>query len=194
MHLYHQEQKSMQDIAEVLECSLHQVQYWLRKHKIQTRNRSEALYIKNNPDGDPFAVKQSFDKQDLVLLGLGLGLWWGEGSKLHKGTIRLGNTDPRLIKKFVSFLTDILGVKKEKIRYGLQVFSDMDPVEAKKFWLETLGISVQQMLPSVVVTPTGKIGTYRKKSRYGVLTVYCANIKLRSIFDQLMEKYAFRNF
>jgi len=194
LQLYYKEQKSMQEIADLQRCSLNKVQYWLGKHKIKTRNRSEALYIKNNPHGDPFSLKQSFRKNDLVLLGLGLGLWWGEGSKLHKGTIRLGNTDPKLIQKFVLFLTEILGVRKDKIRFGLQIFSDLDPVLAKKFWLETLNVSEKQMMPSIVVTQSGKIGTYKKKSEYGVLTIYCSNTKLRKLFDDLMKKYVFTNF
>ncbi len=184
----------MQEIADLYHCSLNRVQYWIGKHKIQVRSRSEALYIKNNPNGDPFAMKQSFSKKDLVLLGLGLGLWWGEGSKLHQGTVRLGNTDPRLIKKFVLFLTEILGVEKNRIRFGLQVFSDMDTLVVKKFWIDSLNISEEQMLPTVVVTQSGKIGTYRKKSRYGVLTVYCSNIKLRKLLDELMEKYTSATF
>lgn len=192
--LYQNQGKSMQDIAKICHCSLNQVQYWLRKHKIRVRSRSEALYLKNNPGGDPFSLKQSISKKDAILLGLGLGLWWGEGSKLHKGTIRLGNTDPLLIIRFVRFLTEILGVRKEKIRFGLQVFSDMDPDVAKRFWLDTLNITDTQMLPSIVVTRSGKIGTYKKKSRYGVLTVYCSNIKLRRLLDDLMQKYAFCNF
>ncbi len=192
--LYQKEGKSMQQIADLYHCSLNRVQYWIGKYKIRTRNRSEALYLKNNPHGDPFALKQSFTKSDFVLLGLGLGLWWGEGSKLHKGTVRLGNTDPRLIKKFVRFLTEILGVENNRIRFGLQVFSDMDPLVVKKYWMNLLNISENQMLPSVVVTQSGKIGSYRKKSLYGVLTIYCSNTKLRLLLDDLMDKYAFRNF
>lgn len=194
LRVYEKEGKSMQEIAYFYRCSLNRVQYWLRKHEIKIRSRSEALYLKNNPYGDPFALKQLSSKQDFLLLGLGLGLWWGEGSKLHKGTIRLGNTDPELIKTFVSFLIQILGVRKNKIRFGLQIFSDIDPVVAKKFWIDKLCISEEQMLPSVVVTHSGKSGTYKRKVQYGVLTVYCSNVKLRQLLDELMQKYALNNF
>lgn len=194
VQLYRGQKSSMQDVASQLHCSLHQVQYWLKKYKIKARSRSEALYQKYNPNGDPFKMKESLNKDDMFLLGMGLGLWWGEGSKLHHGTIRLGNTDPRLIKMFVNFLVHICGVKPEKVRYGLQIFSDLDPKLAKQFWIENLDIHPDQFFPKIVVTASGKLGTYRKKSPYGVLTVYCANIKLRKNLDGLMEKYAFRNF
>jgi hypothetical protein len=193
IQFYQKEGKSMQEIADYYHCSLNRVQYWFGKYGIKTRNRSDALYLKNNPNGDPFALKQILSKKDLVLMGLGLGLWWGEGSKLHKGTVRLGNTDPRLISRFVFFLTEILGVKKNKIRFGLQIFTDIDPDIAKHFWMDSLHISEEQLLPSIVVTQSGKVGTYKKKSQYGVLTVYCSNIKLRKLLDDLMSKYAFCN-
>jgi hypothetical protein len=194
LRLYESEGKSMQETAKILGCSLHSVQYWLQKYKIKSRSRSEALYLKYNPSGDPFKLKAQFNRKDLILLGFGLGLWWGEGSKLHHGTIRLGNTDVRLIKKFVSFLVEICGVSPLKIRYGLQLFTDINPIEAKRYWMDNLQMLPEQFFPKIVVTPSGKLGTYRKKSLYGVLTVYCANIKLRKILDQLMEKYAFTKF
>jgi len=186
---YYHEGKSLKDIAVYMDCSLHQVQYWMAKYGFKTRNRSQALYLKHNPDGDPFNVKSIFTKAELVLLGLGLGLWWGEGSKKHHGTIRLGNSDPRLIKKFCEFLQVIFGVKKEKIRFGLQVFSDMHPEKAREYWIGYLGVNGSQFHPKVVITKARGEGSYREKTKYGVLTLHCANIKLREAFDKMMSKY-----
>ncbi len=92
------------------------------------------------------------------------------------------------------FLVEICVVESRKIRYGLQIFSDINPQEAKRFWFKELNISEDQFLSKIVVTQSGKIGTYRRKLPYGVLTLYCANIKLRKILDQLMQKYALQNF
>lgn len=187
---YYDEGKSLKEIAVQTGCSLHQVQYWMVKHGFKSRNRSQALYLKHNPDGDPFNVKSKFTRSELVLLGIGLGLWWGEGSKKHHGTIRLGNSDPKLIKKFCEFLEVICGVKKGKIRFGLQVFSDMKPGEAKKYWIGFLGVNESQFHPKVVITKARGKGSYREKTKFGVLTLHCANIKLREIFDKMMREYA----
>ena len=71
-YLYRDKKMSMQEIASKLNCSLNQVQYWLSKYKIKSRSRSEALYQKHNPKGDPFKIKVILDKKDMFLLGLGL--------------------------------------------------------------------------------------------------------------------------
>ena len=183
---------SMQTIADKVGCSLHCVQYWMQKYGINVRTRSEAGYLQNNPGGDPFRLKSRFTRNDLVLLGVGLGIWWGEGNKRHKGAIRVGNSDPKLIKAFIDFLREICGVKKSKLLFGLQVFSDINSVAAKKYWVKELGVSGDQFLPKIVVTPKRGPGTYKHRSKYGVLTIYCINIKLRRVMDVLMEKYAFR--
>ncbi len=45
---------SMSGIAVNLQCSIHKVAYWMSKYGIKRRSRSEALYVKLNPKGDPF--------------------------------------------------------------------------------------------------------------------------------------------
>lgn len=189
--LYEDKGFSMQEIADELRCSINKVQYWMDKYQMKRRSRSDALYIKHNPNGDPFKIKEKFNESDLVLLGLGLGLWWGEGNKRHSGVVRLGNSDPLLIRQFILFLERICGVDKKKLRFGLQIFSDINPDEAKSYWIDSLGVESSQFHPRIIVTQTGKIGTYRKKSKYGVLTLYCSNIKLRAVFDDLMKKFAY---
>jgi hypothetical protein len=187
---YVREKRSMHDIARTLKCSQNRVQYWLKRHGIQGRSRSDAAYAKHNPDGDPFSLKRRLGKHDLLLMGLGLGLWWGEGYKKHQKTIRLGNTDPDLIKAFIAFLTRICGMRPERIRYGLQVFSDIRPNHARRWWSGCLKVPPSQFLPKVVVTPARGVGTYKQKTRHGVLTVYCSNVKLRKVMDTLLQKYA----
>jgi len=188
--MYLEKGLSMQEIAVKIHRSLHFVQYWMKKHHIVTRTRSEAIYLKNNPNGDPFLIKSSFNKSDLVLMGLGLGIWWGEGYKRHQGAVRVGNSDPRLLKAFIKFLKIICGVKDEKLLFGLQIFSDIEPRVAKRYWVKELKVSSKRFLPKVVITPKRGQGTYKHRSKYGVLTIYCINTKLRKVMDMLMEKYA----
>jgi len=66
---------SMQEIADCLGCSLHKVFYWIDKHDIKTRSRSEATYLKRNPRGDPFSVQRPKTNRDFELVGMGLGLF-----------------------------------------------------------------------------------------------------------------------
>ena len=158
------------------------------KYKIPKRSISEAVYLKKNPKGDPFKFNIPITEEDLILFGLGIGLYWGEGNKRNKHSIRLGNVDPNLIISFIKFLERIYCVDKNKLKFGLQIFSDISPLVAKKFWIAKLDISPSQF-QKVVVTPTRGVGTYRYKSEYGVLTVYFNNSKLKKAMDGLIESF-----
>jgi len=186
--LYLNQKVSVSVIAKRYKCSERKINYWLLKYNIPKRSISEALYQKYNPKGDPFNIKEVNSIEDAKLMGLGLGLYWGEGNKKNKNTIRLGNTDPHLIKKFLHFLIRILRVETKKIRFGLQVFSDMSKDKVLLFWLNELHefkISPQQFF-KVIITPARSLGTYREKSQYGVLTVYFCNVKLKKILDSML--------
>jgi len=49
--------------------------------------------IKYNPNGDPFEIKTNLDKGEQFLKGLGLGIYWGEGTKTSIHSLRVANTD-----------------------------------------------------------------------------------------------------
>ncbi len=173
-------------IAGRLNCSQGRVNYWLKKHGISKRSISNALYLKHNPNGDPFGVKALSRPEDLFLKGLGLDLYWGEGTKRDENSVRLGNTDPDLILTFILFLKKIYGIKEDKLRFGLQIFNDVSADRALAFWSSKLSVSVNQFQKVIVSDIRGK-GTYSRKSEHGVLTVYFNNRKLRDIFSQEIE-------
>ncbi|MDP3710652.1 MAG: hypothetical protein Q8R29_02935 [bacterium] len=184
---YIAEKNSVSTIAKKLGCSEHKINYWLAEFKIPKRSISDSVYLYHNPKGDPFNIVTPQTNEESFLFGLGIGLYWGEGTKSNKNTVRLGNTDPKLVKKFIEFLLKICKIKKEKLRFGLQVFSDMSSKQALRFWQDELDMPKNQFFPTVVVTPARSLGTYRQKTKYGVLTVYYGNKKLRDILCQMVE-------
>ncbi len=184
--LYLLEKKSVSEIAKLLGCSEHKINYWMEKCVIPKRSISDAMYIKNNPNGDPFFFRPPRNIADAKLFGLGLGLYWGEGTKADKNQVKIGNSNPGLIRKFMEFLDTFYGVKRDTLKFHLHVFSDIKVQEAKSFWVKSLGITQSQFYKPTV-TKTGKLGTYRKKSMYGVLTLYFSNTKLRNILVGLID-------
>lgn len=185
--LYLKNGKSMKEIAETLNFSHHKVAYWMEKYKISRRSRSDATYTKRNPSGDPFLFQSPKTVKEGILFGLGLGIYWGEGTKADLGSVRVGNTDPDLLGVFIECLEKIYGIKREKIHFGLQIFSDTSPSDAVLFWSKKLNIKKSQFQKTIVVTPSRGRGTYKKKMRYGVLTVYVHNKKLRNALVQEIE-------
>ena len=188
--LYTKKSKSMKEIAEILGCSLHKVSYWMGKHSLSRRTISDAVYKRANPNGDPFSVRAPHTPREWMLLGMGLGLYWGEGTKSDASSVRLGNTDPKLIKTFLSFLKTLFGVDAKDCRFGLQIFSDINPETAVTFWSGELGVNPSQFQKVVITRPRGR-GTYRHKLEYGVLTVYYHNKKLRNIIMNELRKQSF---
>ncbi|MBT3412501.1 MAG: hypothetical protein HOJ15_02005 [Candidatus Jacksonbacteria bacterium] len=186
--LYIENKKSMQEIADYLDCSVNKVRYWMEAHGVKSRNISDAVYLKSNPNGDPFEFKKPGSKLEWMLLGFGLGLFWGEGTKASKNSVRLGNSDPGLLRKFIQYLEVIYGVDRNQLRFGLQLFTDCSEHDALKYWQKHLNAKPDQF-QKVVKTPSRKPGTYRKKSLYGVVTVYFHNTKLRNLIQNHLVKY-----
>lgn len=186
LHLYKKEKLSVPIIAKRLHCSEHKVNYWLAKHNIKKRNISDAVYQFHNPNGDPFVWRTPRNINQAILYGLGLGLYWGEGTKRGRGSVKLGNTDVHLIQKFIAFLHQTCSVKKDKLKFGLQIFSDIDPSEARRYWMHELRIKEDQFYKIIISKVRGS-GTYKYKSQYGVLSVYFHNIRLKQLICQKID-------
>lgn len=187
VNLYSNKKMSSGEIAKTFGCSENKVNYWLKKYNIPKRSISEAVYQRLNPDGDPFHVNKVRTIDQSFLYGLGLGLYWGEGTKRDKYSVRLGNSDPALIRKFIEFLNQIYSINFKKLRFGLQVFSDMSAQEALDFWVKELNATKSQFM-KVIVTPARGVGTYKRKTPHGVLTVHFGNKKLRDIVCNAVDE------
>ncbi len=188
-NLYIDQKLSMQQISRSLNCSPHKVAYWIYAHKIPRRSIGDAVYLKCNPNGDPFEVQPILSMEQAELFGMGIGLYWGEGTKASTSSVRLGNTDPKLLLMFMRFLIELFGVDINKLHFGLQIFTDINAEQALSYWVEELGVKSSQFY-KVHVTISGSLGTYRKRSPYGVVTVYFHNTKLRDIIVGLLPKIA----
>ena len=167
-------------------CSEQKINYWLKKYKIRKRTISEAIYQFKNPKGDPFKIKVPTGLTDGILYGLGLGLYWGEGEKRGGSSLRLANTDFRLINKYILFLENICGIKKTSLRFGLHIFNDVDSEKALFHWMKNLKIKRNQFY-KVQITKSRGSGTYRYKSEYGVIIVYFNNTKLKKAIIDLID-------
>jgi hypothetical protein len=191
-NLYLKEGKSVSVIASIFKCSENKVNYWLHKFNIPKRSISDAIYLQNNPTGNPFTVHSPRTNEEWFLYGIGIGLYWGEGNKMNDHAVRLGNTDPDLLRKFLDFLHTFYLIDVSRLRFGLQIFTDVDPLVAKKYWCKELSLDSKQFQKVVISETLHKKGTYRKKSKYGVLTIYFSNTKLRDIIvgaiDELRKK------
>lgn len=177
----------MLEVSQKLHCSVNKVAYWMKCHDLKRRSISESAYVKHNPGGDPFLFRLPTTKNEHFLFGLGLGLYWGEGTKANKYSVRLGNTDPKMILVFISFLESFFMISRRDLRFGIQVFSTMKSQDALNFWAKELRAKKEQFM-KVIVTPKRGEGSYGRKIEHGVLTVYYHNKKMRDTLVHQIEK------
>lgn len=180
--------KSMAEIAKLLQCSVHKIKYWMQHHGIMRRSISEAMYLKLNPNGNPFKIKTNLTDREKILLGLGIGIYWGEGEKVSKNAIRVANTNPALLRTFISFLLQTCGLEYRKLTFSIVCFNDTDPEVAKEYWTKELETREGKFGKIVQIPPQGK-GTYKRKSQYGVCTIAVSNSKLKTWIMNQIAKY-----
>lgn len=96
-------------------------------------------------------IKKVLSEQEKTLLPLskrelfiaGLFLYWGEGGKL-RGRVTISNTDPKVVKFALFWMTEILEIPLDKIRARLHLYKDMQIEDAVNFWSTSLNLSKDQ--------------------------------------------------
>ena len=89
------------------------------------------------------AVKDigTLSKRDLFIAGL--YLYWGEGTKAHRGNTIMTNTDPAVIRAFLDW-ANLIGLPKERMYVRLHLYADMNAKKEVRFWSKELDMSLKQ--------------------------------------------------
>lgn len=102
-----------------------------------------------------------FDRMERILIAA--TLYWGEGNKQHE--LNLVNSDPALIKVFVTCLEDF-GVSRKQLKLSIRIFQDMDPEKCANFWAKVVGVERKDILSINVLN-----GKKQGKLEYGMCRV-----------------------
>lgn len=97
----------------------------------------------------------------------GLMLYWGEGDRADSHRISLTNTDPAMIRLFLSFLQDICTADKARIKVWLLLYPDLNENLCKDYWIKNAGIEGILFNKSIVIQGRHKT----KRLGNGVCTV-----------------------
>jgi hypothetical protein len=184
--LYLNKKKSVAQIAVFFNCSQNKINYWLEKYEIPKRTISDALYELKNPNGDPFSLTHPQTLEEGILFGMGLALYWGEGTKRGSGGMRLTNSDPKLIRKFIEFSEKFLNIDRKRLKFSIQIPQDVLASKSLKYWMKELDFPKENFYKPLVVKVRGK-GTYKYKTSYGTVIVNFNNIKLKKLICGLIE-------
>jgi len=122
-------------------------------------------------------------KKDPLFLA-GLMLYWGEGDRVVKnGIVRLGNSDPEMLKIFYRFLIKSLKLPREQINAWILLYPDLVDSIQKNFWSRTIGMPMGQFKKSITIK--GRRPT--KRLSYGVCYIYIHSRKLKEKILKWLE-------
>jgi hypothetical protein len=116
-----------------------------------------------------------------IMFWLGLGLFWAEGSKREKSSVRFANSDPDIIRLMMQFFSDICQISKSKFRFQLSLHPNVTDENAQEYWKNLLKCSEKQFYKSqITVSKSSKYKRKHNQLPYGTLHIY--------IGDSLLNK------
>lgn len=103
----------------------------------------------------------------------GVFLYWGEGSK-QRGIVAVSNSDPRVIRFMLFWMTKIIKVPKEKLKIRLHLYNDMNIDEEIGFWSRSINISRSQFNSPYIKKSTRDSVTYKSFGHGTCNLIYCS--------------------
>ncbi len=156
----------------------------LSKSKEASRDLAGEKYRATRKKQRLDRLKTVLDHQEKELLPLskkelfiaGLFLYWGEGEKT-RGRLSISNTDPKVIKFSLYWMTNVLNIPKSKIKIQLHLYKDMNFEETINFWSKSLGISQTQFYKPYI-KKTNREGLTYNNFGYGTCKLYIGSVSL----------------
>jgi len=184
--LYYDKRLSMLEIARAISLTPATVKYWMDKYGLARRSASESAYVKQNPSGDPFRIKNRLSERDEKLFLSCLMLYWAEGSRRNNHVIQIANLDHRMLSIFIKFLKQICYVKEEKIRLTIQLYKEFDKKIVKNYWSKQLGVPKRFIAVNIHSDIRSK--PTKQWSKYGIARIEVRNVKLKRWIDEQLER------
>ncbi|MCR4279175.1 MAG: hypothetical protein NUV78_00345 [Candidatus Zambryskibacteria bacterium] len=97
----------------------------------------------------------------------GIMIYWSEGDKISKNGFRVSNSDPLVMKIFLTFLRKVCGGDETRIRAGLLLYPDLDSETCEKYWSNQIGLSRSNFTKSIVIQGRHKT----RRVQYGICTL-----------------------
>lgn len=134
------------------------------------------------------------NKRELFLAGL--FLYWGEGTKCRMDTVGMANSDPSVIKFFITWVTKSLKVPSENLRVQLHLYNDMNTNKELNYWSEELKIPLEQFTRPYIKASFSKRINHKGSFKHGTCKVRVHNVPLaekiimtlKAISDQYNKK------
>lgn len=153
-------------------------------------NREKRLERIRNAQVEALKTVRTIRTEDLFFLGL--GLYWGEGTKSSSGNLSIVNSDPLIIRAAMEWFRKCLDVSLDRFRPRIFI-SDVHKGRADDilhFWSKTLNLPLSQFARTIFINRGKKIYE-NHKTYYGVLALnVLKGGELRTKILALIERIA----
>jgi len=147
-----------------------------RSKAVIWHNQQKAHRLKIAQD-QAFQLLKKLDVSNSDILDVALSfLYLGEGFKKAIET-GIGNSDPLILKFFISVLEKNYNVTPSQIKCELHLRADQKPEEIKIFWSKTLGIPIKNFKNTSIDYRTKGTTTYPHYK--GVCVLRCGNVAIQ---------------
>jgi transposase-like protein len=136
------------------------------KHQAHVESVREAARAEIS---DMFA--DGVTKRELFLTGL--LLYWGEGTKTGNMAI-FANSDPLMIKTYMSWLRQCLQVDDSNIRAMVFCYPDTNIEQSELYWSQITNIPIEQFYKAQVDERSNKSADNQGKLKHGTLNIRIA--------------------
>lgn len=193
--------KSLNDICEMLNRSKTTVYYWIkdveiinknaflntRKQKINKAQKNAALSTRRkfkllHDVAREEAIKfweENKEKQDFILFVM---LYWCEGYKRTKHTCSVVNSDHRLMKLALKWLSSL---SKKKVNYEVRLHEDQNEQGVVNFWKNELNITEE--IKTLKKSNSGKMKGRNWNSKNGLLEISVYDAYLKTKIDTWID-------
>ncbi len=191
--------RSFGEIAKELSVGKSTARFWTGKIKLKPKDKAR-LYTKKieilssglnsskarrQREIDKIVASAEKEIDDAIGDGayklIGAMLYWAEGNKTKQ--FALTNSDPLLVKFFIDWASRVFAVSPKNFKAYLNIHSEQNDSQIKKFWAELTGIPIENFGKSFI-KPAGK--NFKKN------LLYYGTIKIRLICggDTLQRLFA----
>ncbi len=156
-----------------------------RKRAVLWHNQQKLTRMKA-AEKHALNILSEIDLSNKAILELTLAmLYLGEGDK--KGRTGLGNSNPLILRFFISALIKIYDFDINKIKCELHLRADQNPTEIKEYWSKELAISLSNF--TSVSLDKRTLGRPTYPTYKGVCILQCGNIALQRRLVYLSQRF-----
>lgn len=201
------EGKSYKEIMELVPVSKSSLSLWLRDVKLTKKQQSRLSSIRGASGGE--AKKKIWEEKRQKVMDeydpplndpdfvLGLGLYWGEGTKWSRTETVFTNSDVIMMKAFTIWVNKFFAEDFDRFSVDVHHYDVERDGDIKAYWSEMLGIDLSNFIKSQVKVSQS---SQKKKGNilpYGTAKVYVrgkggwkVRVKIQKALECIMSRWS----